>query len=158
MRQTLFFCVCGTWEDPWRKIYQWVNRLHESLVYSVLLTTCSNTFFIITQTDLSWHKYLMFSEFSFSFFFPPFLLIALPHLKFCGYSPGAWSWCLTTFFCISDRIMQVWFLVLLWGCWHPIQGTFWNLSWPHIRYKNTYSQVSGNVTVFLDSWWCHLPY
>lgn len=46
MRQNVFFCVCGTREDLWRKIYQWVNRLHESLVYSVLLTTCSNTFFI----------------------------------------------------------------------------------------------------------------
>ncbi len=84
-KRHVFFCVWGTRED-WRKIYRCVNIPHESLVYSVLFTTCSNTVLItFTQTDLSWHKYFMCSEISISL---------SPHLEFCGSSPGVCSWCL----------------------------------------------------------------
>ncbi len=47
------FSVYEEPERTWRKIYRCVNILHESLVYSVLFTTCSNTVLITSPRPTS---------------------------------------------------------------------------------------------------------
>lgn len=59
-------------ERTWRKIYRCVNRLHESLVYSVLFTTCSNTVFITSPRPTSHDTNIL------CFLSSPFLSSSLP--------------------------------------------------------------------------------